>query len=195
MKNTPKKYGFTLIELLVVIAIIALLAGLLFPAVGSALNTAKKGKAKSTCQNIETAIMLYANEYGGKLPIPATAYGNNDSLITDADSVSKDILMVLMNINSGSNTGYALNPKKIVFLETDIPSDDGEYLDPWGTQYRILLDKNLDGSIAYLTNANAKHRKKAVVVSAGKDRTWGSGTAKDNSNKDNVANVDLPLLN
>ena len=80
-----------------------------------------------------------------------------------------------------------------------MPSDDGKFLDPWGSQYQIILDSNLDGSIVYLTNSNENHRKKAVVVSAGKNRKFGSSISKDTSggkyNTDNVANVDLPRLN
>ena len=206
MKNTQKQHGFTLIELLVVIAIIALLAGLLFPAVSSALNTAKKSKAKSTCQNIETAIMLYSNEYGGRLPILSTAYGADDNEITEVSAngtsaneiFSKKVLRVLMAIDDNdvnNNQGHKLNPKKIVFLETDVPSDDGEYLDPWGAQYQILLDKNLEGKINYLSGSDS-HRKKAVVVSAGKNRKMDTeSTEKTDLNKDNVANVDLLEIN
>jgi prepilin-type N-terminal cleavage/methylation domain-containing protein len=208
MKNTQKQHGFTLIELLVVIAIIALLAGLLFPAISAALTTAKKAKAKQQAQTIESAIMLYFNEYNGRLPV--ATYGTDDNEITEVTAngtsaneiFSKKVLIVLMSIDDNdptNNINHKLNPKKIVFLETDVPSDDGKFLDPWGSQYQIILDSNLDGSIVYLTNSNENHRKKAVVVSAGKNRKFGSSISKDTSggkyNTDNVANVDLPRLN
>ena len=187
MKQLSTKHGFTLIELLVVIAIISLLAGLLFPAVSSSLNTAKKARARAACQSIETAIVTYSNEYNGKLPVPT--YSETDT-INPTEAESKQILMVLMNIGTTDSTNHALNPKGIVFLETDFSLDtgyDGEYLDPWGTQYRIILDENLDGKIDYYTEDDAQHRKKTVVVSAGKNKTFGD--------KDDVANVVLPLTN
>src|SRR3954447_9976693 len=63
--------GFTLLELLVVIAIVVVLAGLLFPAVQSVLERAKKVQAKNDLTQIVTAVNAYYTEYG-KYPIATT---------------------------------------------------------------------------------------------------------------------------
>lgn len=181
MKSSTEKKGFTLIELLVVIAIIALLAGLLFPAVGSALKTAKRAKAQQMAQSIESAVMLYMNDYNGKLPI-ASGYGSPDKFYQGGES--KEIMVVLMAINADPNSGHILNPKRKVFLDTDQASDDGELLDPWGTQYGIILDLNFDGKITYENKSGESHRKKVVVVSAGPDKDM-------TKTSDNIANVEL----
>src|SRR5437868_8288931 len=93
----PNRKGFTLLELMVVIAIVAVLAGLMFPAVQSVLERAKKVQAKNDLTQIVTAINAFYTEYG-KYPLPAAAGGDGYKCGATTGTTSKDILNPLRNL-------------------------------------------------------------------------------------------------
>jgi prepilin-type N-terminal cleavage/methylation domain-containing protein len=63
------KRGFTLVELLVVIAIIAILAGLLLPALSRAKEDGRRTSCASNLSQVNLAIRFYASDYSDSLPV------------------------------------------------------------------------------------------------------------------------------
>jgi prepilin-type N-terminal cleavage/methylation domain-containing protein len=140
---TPKSKtsaAFTLVELLVVISIIAILAGLSFPAVSGAMDSAKKTQAKSNAVQIATAVTAYEMEYG-KLPA------------FTGTTVDKTLVDILTTNNS----------RGIVFLEAQAwkkgkgGTNSVGYCDPWDSTkpYAIALDTDYDNKVAVSTNGGA----------------------------------------
>ncbi len=99
--HTSKK-AFTLIELLTVIAIIGVLAGLLFPAIKSALQKAEIAQAQNDVKNIEAAVKAFYTEYG-KWP---NAWPPTISPIND---VSYGAIANSGTYNANSSRGYYEN--------------------------------------------------------------------------------------
>ena len=69
-----RKRGFTLIELLVVIAIIAVLMGILLPAMKKAKELAQGAVCKSNLKNFGLAVAMYADDNDDKFCDPRNCY-------------------------------------------------------------------------------------------------------------------------
>ena len=89
MKREDK--SFTLIELLVVIAIIAILAGMLLPALGAVKETGKQANCTNNLKQIGTALVTYENDYG-MMPVAKDCYKKTGA---DSAAVSDDNFEIL----------------------------------------------------------------------------------------------------
>jgi len=76
LNNYARNLGFTLIELLVVITIIAVLAAILFPVVGSALNKSRTVSSLSNLKQIHGLTMKYVIDNRGRFPQAVTSAGS-----------------------------------------------------------------------------------------------------------------------
>jgi len=106
--------GFTLIELLVVMVIIALLVGLLLPALGRAREEARKTQCRSNLRQLGLGVNMYANDNRGYTPAGygfyvktdwSRPYTYNDSTLYSARYAMQFYMIPMRDLASGGNNG------------------------------------------------------------------------------------------
>jgi len=187
--------SFTLIELITVMAIIALLVGILMPALWGARQTAQKAQAKVMISSLSSALQAYYNEYGS---LPVTSGG----AVPGPDALDQDQRYRLFEILTGRDvtmdgTMAGANPRRITFVSSYKAADISvpavgvtNFTDPWKRAYQLTFDHDGDNQTRTWDWANATPTLKTAlsgIWSEGPDKTSVTNVYNDAFNTDNIA--------
>jgi len=164
MLRTRTRTGITLLELIAVIVILAMLWGLVFPAMRSARRAFHEREARTEAESLAAAVQLYYNAYGhwplqNKMPDPDQdiIYGTNLVVSSAVNLLDHAELIRALVPQHG---GREHNPLQRTFLEIDANRlRYGCFTDPWSTTnrfttYIVAVDANGDGWIGTRSGSN-----------------------------------------
>ena len=152
MKRNP----FTLVEILVVIAVIAILMGLMFPALGMVKERAYMKQSLSDVKNIQMAVKSFKNDYQ-YLPIkPTTAEKGKDvvfygSKARSTATTTKEKCNDVFKTDSTLQTDYLDLFNTLCYNNSDptkngVPPDDAKTLNPKKVIYLTPTSKFVGAS-------------------------------------------------
>lgn len=209
--------SFTLTELLVVIAIIAILAGLLIPAVMLGQQKGRETQAKADMNTIMMALKGVENTYQqmvkaddvekvGYMPKVKNGCVTLKGDTADdayykfiAELVDPSNSKIFTSTSSSSTSSLNINKRKIKFLDPQKGYDPTKdlatnkpylWLDPWGKPYVIIINTDFTDKIEMPYDSDKSIAGKVAIYSWGPNGTDDKGrNAADGTGSDNQDDI------
>ena len=173
MKREDK--SFTLIELLVVIAIIAILAGMLLPALGAVKETGKQANCTNNLKQMGTACVTYDNDYKrlpylkdkAALPTKDLVDGGGDTTSNGALSIGHLELLRETSLDEAKTFVCPSSTQRAVEPGKPLDADGFAYVFLCGSQGTGVLTTDSPSSAIIAdghNNASWNHDKKGAYL-------------------------------